>query len=296
MIDPKAVTTYAQYNEDLVLLALFHNVKKGFYVDVGANDPTLDSVTKIFYDRGWTGINIEPAKSIYLKLSKNRPNDINLHCGAGSESISLVFREYTDAVGHSTFDDGQKKQHGEANKHKDYEVEIKTLSDIFEENKVPRVNFLKIDVEGFEQEVIDGNDWTKYRPQVVCVEANHRKSDWQAKLLRNKYRLFIVDGLNEYYIVAESWSSLTKDFAERIVELDYHALKQHQYQSWEKDSVDLKNLHLLAGRQDGAIKKLEADVAYFSRLSLSGQPWPRRLKRALYGLTIDWIRNRNDKH
>src|ERR1035438_9594345 len=107
MIDPKNVVTYSQYNEDLILLSLLRDTSEGFYVDVGANYPEIDSVTNIFYKRGWRGINIEPIESLFNQLNKSRPNDINLHCGVGSKSGKAIFREYTKVPGHSTFDSSQ---------------------------------------------------------------------------------------------------------------------------------------------------------------------------------------------
>ncbi len=70
------IITYAQYNEDIILKALLYDVKKGFYVDVGANDPDDDSVTKLFYQNGWNGINIEPIESLHKELIRSRPKHL----------------------------------------------------------------------------------------------------------------------------------------------------------------------------------------------------------------------------
>ena len=75
--------TYAQVLEDFILFCIFYDVKKGFYIDVGANDPNYISVTKAFYLRGWHGINIEPLPDKYQSLMLNRKRDINLNIGAG---------------------------------------------------------------------------------------------------------------------------------------------------------------------------------------------------------------------
>ena len=70
--------TYSQFYEDLILFSVFHNVKKGFYIDIGANDPNHLSVTKSFYLSGWNGINIEPLPDKYDSLLSDRPKDINI--------------------------------------------------------------------------------------------------------------------------------------------------------------------------------------------------------------------------
>jgi len=71
--------SYAQNYEDVMLQRAFKDIKKGFYIDVGANDPVIDSVTKAFYDSDWHGINIEPVTEWFIKLQEARPNDTNLN-------------------------------------------------------------------------------------------------------------------------------------------------------------------------------------------------------------------------
>ena len=95
--------TYSQNREDLLLSGFFDLTKHGFYVDVGANHPIHDSVTKYFYDRGWRGINIEPNPNIYALLVEDRPRDINLQIGVSNVKGSLKLREYPAGDGLSTF-------------------------------------------------------------------------------------------------------------------------------------------------------------------------------------------------
>lgn len=297
MIDPHAITTYAQFNEDLVLRALLWDVKKGFYIDVGANYPTIDSVTKNFYDEGWSGINIEPLKNLHSQLKHERPRDINLQIGLGESSREAVLREYTDAPGHSTFVDSQKKEHGKEFAYVDYTVVIRPLSEILDKHAPKHIHFIKIDVEGFEYQVIKGGDWKRHRPEVICIELNHMGRNWRPLLTKQSYRLFISDGLNEYYVAEERWER-TKGFAEKIVKLEYHALKQHQFQSWSSDSVKLTELHLiiqdLQDNLDALNKELELSKHAMS-LTLSGKTFPIRIKRAAYGLTLDWIKFKKNK-
>ena len=72
---------YVQNQEDVLLNRVFQGLSDGFYIDVGANDPVVDSVTKLFYDRGWTGINVEPDENCWRRLDSSRPRDRNLNLG-----------------------------------------------------------------------------------------------------------------------------------------------------------------------------------------------------------------------
>jgi FkbM family methyltransferase len=194
----KLLISYAQNREDLLLWVLLHSITDGFYVDVGANDPTMDSVTKFFYDRGWHGINIEPIPSVYERLKNSRPKDINLNIGVSDKAGELTIREYTDGWhGWSTFSSKTKKAHANK-KHKDYTVPVASLSDIFNEHGVKEIDFLKVDVEGLEYEVLSGNDWQKYRPKVIVAEGNNSK--WKKLLIDLKYTAVFFDGLNNYFV------------------------------------------------------------------------------------------------
>jgi len=292
MIDQRAFITYAQYNEDVILLALLHDVKQGYYIDVGANHPVRDSVTFLFYQRGWRGVNIEPVKELYDQLVKHRKRDVSLNCGAGSKRGTLTLREYTETQGHSTFVDLVKTDHDVSEPYHDYDVEVKALAQIIKEQGNPHISFLKIDVEGFEYEVIKGNDWEKYRPEIVCVEANNVKQDWSQILTDHAYTLFIFDGLNEYYIAKEAWRR-TEGFAERVVKLDYFALKQHQFNAWSADNRQANLLQVQLDESVERINELRQQLLTIGRLSLAGRSMPDRIRRSLYGLTIDWLRYRN---
>jgi FkbM family methyltransferase len=94
--------SFAQNQEDLLLDRALGK-PNGFYVDVGANDPEIDSVTKLFYDRGWRGINIEPNPVPFRRLAARRPRDINLNVGASNTAGELTFYTVPEGDGWSTF-------------------------------------------------------------------------------------------------------------------------------------------------------------------------------------------------
>jgi FkbM family methyltransferase len=285
MISSKFFPSYAQYNEDLILLALLYDIEKGFYVDVGANYPIIDSVTYLFYKKGWHGLNIEPIPSLHKQLQKARPKDINLQIGIGSKQAKLNFYESESVPGHSSFVRSEIAEDDV----KEYEVEVKNLEQVFTENKVNVIHFLKIDVEGYEAETIKGNNWERFRPLVVCIEANHRKQAWQKDLIAKGYRVFINDGLNEYYIAKEQWSR-TEGFAERAIQLSYHALRQHQYESWEYDSKELEKVTRLNQKHYELVQSLSEHSQHLEKSSLYNKSYARRIKTSLYELTIGWYK------
>lgn len=201
--------SYAQNNEDLLIEAFFPDVTTGFYVDIGANHPIYESVTKRFYDKGWTGINIEPNHRLHILLNEHRKNDKNLDIGISDHKGQLTFREYQVGDGLSTFSQTMKQEYKKhesniTDSYVDRNVDVYTLEDIFDQYGVSRINFLKIDVEGYEYEVLKGNNWKKYRPELICIEANHIENDWRPLLKEAGYSNVFFDGLNEYYLSRES--------------------------------------------------------------------------------------------
>lgn len=202
----QSVKTYAQNCEDLILSILLP-IQNGFYVDVGANMPDVDSVTKKFYKMGWHGINVEPILSLYQQLLRKRPKDINLNIGVTEKSGVQKFREYQGGIhGWSTFSDKIKGDSAHKDiEYKDYDVKTRTLKEIFNEQKVKNIDFLKVDVEGLEYQVLKSNDWRRYRPKVIVVEENTPESGiaWRALLEKENYKEIFFDSLNRYFVLPE---------------------------------------------------------------------------------------------
>jgi FkbM family methyltransferase len=197
--------SYAQNREDMVLAAFFEPNETGFYIDVGANYPDKDSVTKYFYDKGWHGINVEPNSRLHKLLERDRPRDINLKVGVSETAGELKLREYEETYdGLSTFSEQEQKKQSTRMKYEDKVVPVQSLAEICKANGVTSIQFMKVDVEGFEYEVLAGNDWKLYRPEVICIEANHVHKDWRPILADNGYEKAFFDGLNEYYVANES--------------------------------------------------------------------------------------------
>lgn len=201
---PNTRIYYAQNREDLILEAFFPDVKKGFYVDVGACHPDVASVTKRFYLNGWTGINIEPQTNLFELFEAERENDLNLNLGISDKDSELILRSYINDQGRSTISPNiqgvYEKHSGDSTEQfVDIKITVVTLAEVFTRYNVNTIHFLKVDVEGHEFEVLLGNDWSQFRPEVICIEADHVVRDWRRLLKKNEYTLIFFDGLNEYY-------------------------------------------------------------------------------------------------
>lgn len=186
--------SYSQKGEDLMIDQILGYPKRGFYVDVGANDPDRFSNTKRFYKRGWRGINIEPLRKNYEKFLQKRKRDINLNIGVGNKNSAVLFYQFVpDAL--STF----SKSTAEKYKRQGYDfvgssrIEIRTLSDIFSKHLGKKsIDLLSIDVEGFDLKVLQGNNWGKYRPKLVCVESVTHDITGKNESLRSNLDTFLV--------------------------------------------------------------------------------------------------------
>ncbi len=202
--------SYAQNYEDVMLRRAFKDIKKGFYIDVGANDPVIDSVTKAFYDAGWHGINIEPVTEWFNKLQEARPNDTNLKLACGTKKGQNTIYDVV-GTGLSTMDKSIADKHAneldfEIKKEK---IKVDSLTNICKQHANQDIHFLKIDVEGFELQVLKGVDFKVIRPWIIVVEATLPNSQiedygkWESILTNGQYNFVYFDGLNRFYVASE---------------------------------------------------------------------------------------------
>lgn len=201
--------SYAQNFEDVMLMRALRHIEAGFYIDVGANHPTENSVTKVFFDNGWRGVNVEPTPGPFALLAAERPRDVNLACALGATAGTIRIWE-PDVQGWAT---GRTEIaaalaiQGHTGIH--HVVPLRTLAEIWDQYAPRDVHFLKIDVEGLEKDVLSGGDFARHRPWVTVVEANYPNSrrethdEWEAILLSADYRFVYADGLNRFYVAAE---------------------------------------------------------------------------------------------
>lgn len=201
--------SYAQNFEDVMLWRALRHVEKGFYIDLGAQDPLIDSVSLAFHERGWTGIHVEPTPHYAQMLRAQRPGDIVLEAAVGNEANLLTIFEVPDS-GISTADPQIAQQHRERGfAVREITVPCVRLSSIFKTCGKQDIHWLKIDVEGFEWSALTSWGKSTARPWIVVVESTlpmtqiESHQQWESLLLKRGYTSVYFDGLNRYYVSQE---------------------------------------------------------------------------------------------
>ena len=213
MTDARPMISYAQNLEDVVLDRALH-APSGFYVDVGAASPSTASVTRHFYELGWSGINIEPLPEYVSELRLARPRDWTIEAVAGASPGQSSFHVVESDQDLSTFDPRRVEQmRAEGIRTNECLTEMVTLNDVLEQAQPMAIDFLKIDAEGTEREVLLGIDLRMWRPRVLLIEATFPNSqipshgEWEDLVLKEGYLFASFDGINRFY-AAEEESSL----------------------------------------------------------------------------------------
>lgn len=180
-LDVNCNISYSQEGEDRVLSRFLEGRKAGFYVDVGAHHPIRFSNTFLFYERGWRGINIEPSPNAIGQFNQKRRRDINVEKGVGETPAELTYYMFDDPA-LNTFDKALMQERETQTPYRvvgTTRVMVERLETLLREN-LPQgqmIDFMSVDVEGFDLQVLHSNDWRRYRPEFVLVEALDFKLD-----------------------------------------------------------------------------------------------------------------------
>ena len=172
--DGYALKSYSQEGEDMILRRLFEKQKTGFYVDVGAHHPKRFSNTQFFYKKGWKGINIDAMPNSMSLFNKLRPRDINLEIPVSDKKQKLTYYMFNEPALNG-FSKELAEKRASKNGYKIISVkdmETSTLEEILEKH-LPHgqeIDFMSIDVEGLDLQVLKSNNWKRFRPKFVLVE------------------------------------------------------------------------------------------------------------------------------
>lgn len=166
-------SSFSACGEDAILKYLFRNRKAGFYVDVGAYDPFEVSNTYNFYLQGWKGINIDANESAIKKFIKERNKDINVFAAISEEEEVISYFEVTGSKSMNSFSKDFIGSQDVTSIKSEKFLKTRKLSAVLDEYlpSGQKIDFISIDVEGFELKVLRSNNWLKYRPDIILLES-----------------------------------------------------------------------------------------------------------------------------
>ncbi|WP_161580380.1 FkbM family methyltransferase [Subtercola vilae] len=231
--------SFAQNGEDIVLWRALKDIQGGTYIDVGANHPTIDSVSRKFYDAGWRGVAIEPNPEYASLYRVERPGDAVYEAIASDVDAPSAQIHLIDGTGLSTMIDEYGEEAAAAGwAVHDETVPVVTLNQTIEESGLADrdIHFLSVDTEGAEAFVLGSIDFSRYRPWILVIEATAPNStrqvheSWQDTVERAGYTFQMFDGLSRYYLADERAEQIgtaltyAASFVDNFVRLDQLSL------------------------------------------------------------------------
>ncbi len=206
---------FARNGEDLVLGRALGWPRQGFYVDVGAGHPTSMSATRLFYERGWSGINVEPLEHLFESLTRERTRDVNLRAIVSDRAGELRLLKVLAAP------DGEARcgpagsadDRGPAGPYRcrgrlveETTVPTRTLDAILDRHAPPDIDFLRLHLAGHESPALKGLDLTRRRPRILLIESARpmpglrSHADWEPLVPGRGYEFAASDGGLRYYL------------------------------------------------------------------------------------------------
>ena len=257
--------SYSQNLEDYHLSLAFAGQATGTYIDVGAGHPVADNVSFWFYERGWQGVVVEPQPELAALYQRLRPRDRAFRGLVGRENGEIDFHVVDRLHGLSTTVESIAQ--GAKAFGVDYQtvrMPVTTLAELCQSHHLGVIDFLKIDVEGAEADVLFGGDWRRFRPKIVVAEAvtpvaaEPAWQGWEPFLLAQGYRFVLFDTLNRFYVAEEQPEIMARLPSERA---PWHAVR-HMYEIGRAPENNQHPDHALA--QDLA-RGLWASLPYLDR-------------------------------
>ncbi|MEJ7627566.1 MAG: FkbM family methyltransferase [Ferruginibacter sp.] len=197
---------YSQHGEDFILNKIFKNKKKGFFVEIGCLDGIEFSNSYFFEKKGWNGICLEAHNDFIGALKKNRPGSQIVHCAVGEKNMDEVIF-YANRIGSlSTLDKSQEERW--VKNYREYfdgfveqKVQMRTLNSVFKELQVTKIDFISLDIEGYEIEALQGLDLEKFKPNIFVIEYkdDDHKKGLEEILFKNGYFFIGLLGCNLFY-------------------------------------------------------------------------------------------------
>ncbi len=209
--------SYSQSGEDLIVMYIFNvlKIRKPTYLDIGAHHPVFLNNTYAMYKNGASGVSVEPDPALHSRIRKKRPRDINLNVGVSSESAMLDFYVMSSRT-LNTFskEEAQNAESSRVKIEKILKIPVIPINEILEEHfNSEAPDFLSIDVEGLDFEIIRSMDISRWRPKVICAETlsysettgGIKIRDIENYLVEHGYRVYGDTNINTIFVDSKIW-------------------------------------------------------------------------------------------
>lgn len=206
----KGNSHFGEFAEDIFINRIFKNFKKGFYVDIGAYHPYKGSLTCLLHKKGWTGMNIDLSRFSIDLFKTARKRDINLNCAISDKSSKIFYYENSPI-------NQQNSIFKKNNKQKKIQISSYKFSEIQKKYNINKIDYLNIDTEGNELEVLKSINFRRSKPILISVEDNNFSLKNKTKLqkinfLKSKnYELINIIGVTMFFF--------NKNYKKRINQL-----------------------------------------------------------------------------
>lgn len=213
--------SYSQTGEDLIASFYLGGIKKGFYVDIGTNDPVYLNNTYYFYKKGWSGVCVEPNRDRCQLIRLRRIRDVVVNAGVSLQAGQMsYYLFYPDTI--STFSNDEAEEFRKLGHKLERTLIIPTfpLRDILEAQVQGRaIDLMSIDTEGWDLEVLKSNNWDKFRPKVIIVEIAEYRRD---RLVRTHQQFDEFLASKNYVKIADTY--INGIYMEREYALETHII------------------------------------------------------------------------
>lgn len=257
--------TYAQNYEDVRLWKALGHVRLGRYVDIGAQDPVHDSVSRLFYERGWRGVHVDPMPQYAAALREARPDEIVIEAAVSASPGPLKFYAISES-GLSTGLPNIASEHVKAGWGVDeITVDTMSLSSIFDQIGEGPIHWLKIDVEGMERDVLASWGVHPQRPWILIIESTFPMSqrdthgEWIDLAVKRGYRDVCFDGLSRF-LVHEDHMDLADKLEKRLNLFDGFQVQQRHFSTIELEANYSAREAAIGAEVAAQAKALEAEL------------------------------------
>lgn len=213
--------SWSQCGEDLIMRYLFDllRIARPTYIDIGAHHPWYYNNTYLFYRQGARGVNVEPDPLLYARLRRGRRRDVNLNIGIGPHEAELDFYVMSQRT-LNTFSAAEARKYVELHGQRIVDtrrIRVQTFAQAVDAHLGRTPDLVSLDVEGLDLEILRSIDFSRYRPQVFCVEtisyaggdgSGIKSPEIHALMVENEYRLYADTYINSIYVAASSWRTL----------------------------------------------------------------------------------------